>query len=61
MEPEVKRKTDSRELSTERSGPKLTAVKDVASTLTERVIAFIDARMHIVEEKPAPHPMRKAG
>ena len=30
-------------------------------TLTERVIAFIDARMHIVEQKPLPQPMRKAG
>lgn len=61
MESEAKRKADIREVPAERPGPRLSAVKDMQLTLTERVIAFIDARMHIVEQKPLPQPMRKAG
>lgn len=60
MEREVK-KSEIREFSADRSSLKLSAVRDVSLTLTERVIAFIDERMNIVEEKPAPQPMRKAG
>jgi hypothetical protein len=61
MEPEVNRHSENREDSAEKSATKLSAVKEVTLSLTERVIAFIDARMNIVEKKPAPKPMRKAG
>jgi hypothetical protein len=61
MEREEKRQFESSKTPTEKSAPRLTAVKEVTLSLTERVIAFVDARMNIVEEKPAPRPMRKAG
>jgi hypothetical protein len=61
MEREEKRQSDSTQTPAEKSAPRLSAVKEVTLSLTERVIAFVDARMNIREEKPAPRPMRKAG